>query len=115
MPQPEWERYKIVDTYAELTTVRHIVHLPVARRIVEDGRIKSGLVFDKSRLNKSRISVTWLSANNWALGTTSAAPNLPEPTPWLASSPLSARQHSGHSMLSPISSSYIRIRPPEPA
>ncbi|UPT92303.1 hypothetical protein HAP41_0000048090 (plasmid) [Bradyrhizobium barranii subsp. apii] len=68
MPQPEWERYKIADKYAELTTVRHIVHLPVARRIIEDGRIKSGLVFDKSRLNKSRISVTWLSANNWSLG-----------------------------------------------
>lgn len=68
MSAAEWEKYKIKDRYAELTTVKHIVHLPVARRIIEDGKIKSGLVFDKSRLNKSRISVTWLSANDWSLG-----------------------------------------------
>ena len=60
MPSPEWETYKISDKYAELAMVKHIVHLPVARRIIEDGKIKSGLVFDKSRLKKSRISVTWL-------------------------------------------------------
>jgi hypothetical protein len=64
----EWEEYRISDNYAELTTVKHIVHLPVARRIIEDGKIKSGLIFDKSRLNKSRISVTWLSANDWSPG-----------------------------------------------
>jgi hypothetical protein len=68
MPSPVWETYKISDKYAELTTVKHIVHLPVARRIIEDGKIKSGLIFDKSRLNKTRISVTWLSANDWSLG-----------------------------------------------
>lgn len=68
MSSAEWEQYKITDKYAELTTVKHIVHLPVARRIIEDGRIKSGLIFDKSRLRKSRISVTWLSANDWSLG-----------------------------------------------
>lgn len=65
MSATEWERYKISDKFAELTTVKHIVHLPVARRIIEDGKIRSGLVFDKSRLKKSRISVTWLSANDW--------------------------------------------------
>jgi len=68
MPSPEWETYKISDKYAELATVKHIVHLPVARRIIEDGKIKSGLIFDKSRLNKTRISVTWLSANDWSHG-----------------------------------------------
>jgi hypothetical protein len=68
MPSPEWETYKISDKYAELATVKHIVHLPVARRIIEDGKIKSGLIFDKSRLKKSRISVTWLSANDWSPG-----------------------------------------------
>jgi hypothetical protein len=68
MPAPEWEEYKISGRYSELSTVRHIVHLPVARRIIEDGKIKSGLIFDKSRLNKSRISVTWLSANDWSQG-----------------------------------------------
>lgn len=65
MSASEWEKYKISDKFAELNTVKHIVHLPVARRIIEDGKIKSGLVFDKSRLKRSRISVTWLSANDW--------------------------------------------------
>jgi hypothetical protein len=63
----EWERFKI-DVGTELTTVRHVVHLPFACRIVEDGRIKAGLVYDESWLNKSRISVAWVSANTWGLG-----------------------------------------------
>jgi hypothetical protein len=46
----------------------HIVHVPAARRIIEDGKIKAGLVYDESRLNKSRISVAWVSANTWAYG-----------------------------------------------
>jgi len=37
-------------------------------RIGEDGRIKTGLVYDQSWLNKSRISVAWVSANIWAQG-----------------------------------------------
>jgi hypothetical protein len=68
----EWEKYKIkgdvAKAGAELVTVRHITHVPTARRIVEDRKIKAGLVYDESRLNKSRISVTWLSANTWAFG-----------------------------------------------
>jgi hypothetical protein len=52
----------------ELTTVRHIAHVQSARRIIQDGRIKAGLVYDDSKLNKSRISVAWVSANTWALG-----------------------------------------------
>jgi hypothetical protein len=65
----EWEAFKFpVAPGAELTTVRHIVHVPGARRIVEDGRIKAGLVYDESRLNTSRISVAWVSANTWAQG-----------------------------------------------
>ena len=68
MPE-EWDRFKFdIDLGGELTTVRHVVHMPQARRIVEDGRIKAGLVYDESRLNKSRISVAWVSANTWALG-----------------------------------------------
>ena len=63
----EWERF---DTKLEweLTSVRHIVHVPVARRIIEDGKIKAGLIYDRSRLNTSRLSVTWVSANTWAFG-----------------------------------------------
>jgi hypothetical protein len=67
----EWDRFKFEvggNNSAELTTVRHIAHVLSARRIVEDGRIKAGLVYDESRLNKSRINVAWVSANTWALG-----------------------------------------------
>jgi len=68
----EWEKYSIkgdlAKTGVELDSVRHIVHVPAARRIIEDGRIKAGLVYDESRLNRSRISVTWVSANTWAFG-----------------------------------------------
>jgi hypothetical protein len=53
----EWEKYKIkgdlAKAGAELNTVRHIVHVPTARRIIEDRKIKAGLVYDESRLNRS--------------------------------------------------------------
>ncbi len=66
---PEWDKFKIhgdLETQAaELKIVRHIVHAPVARRIIEDANIKSGLVYDESRMNQTRVSVTWLSANTW--------------------------------------------------
>ncbi len=45
-----------------------MVHVPEARRILEDGRIRAGLVYDESRLNRSRLCVAWLSANTWATG-----------------------------------------------
>ena len=45
-----------------------MVHVPEARRILEDGRIKAGLVYDESRLQRSRMCVTWLSANTWGCG-----------------------------------------------
>jgi hypothetical protein len=68
----EWEKYKIkgdpAKAGAELNIVRHIAHVPASRRIIEDQRIKAGLIYDESRLNKSRISVVWLSANSWAFG-----------------------------------------------
>jgi len=70
MPE-EWDRFKfeISKGYSrELTTVRHVVHVPFARRIIEDGKIKAGLIYDESRLNKSRTSVAWVSANSWGLG-----------------------------------------------
>ena len=73
----EWTPYRIglpkkgtssSDEGQPLETVYHVVHLPVARRIVEDGDLRCGLIYDESRLRKSRICVTWLSANTWALG-----------------------------------------------
>jgi hypothetical protein len=67
----EWEKFGFVvgqGSSRELTTVRHVVHVQFARRIIEDGKIKAGLIYDESRLNKSRISVAWVSANTWGLG-----------------------------------------------
>lgn len=51
-----------------LETIYHVAHVSGAHRILEDGHLKAGLVHDKSKLNKSRIAVTWLSANTWAYG-----------------------------------------------
>jgi hypothetical protein len=65
----DWDRYRIRSGHeVEITTVRHIAHVPSAKRIVEDGLIKSGLIYDRSKLNRWRISVVWLSANTWADG-----------------------------------------------
>ena len=64
----EWADYKIVfdkplaGPPCELKTLYHVVHIPVARRILEDGRLRAGLIYDESKLRRSRISVTWLSA-----------------------------------------------------
>jgi hypothetical protein len=69
--QAEWEEFKFEignENSNELTTVRHIAHVPTARRIVEDGRIKAGLIYDESRLKTWRINVAWVSANTWGLG-----------------------------------------------
>lgn len=67
----EWDRFKFEigkENSKELTTVRHVAHVQSARRIVEDRCIKAGLIYDQSRLNTSRISVAWVSANTWGLG-----------------------------------------------
>lgn len=74
---PEWKKYNFTIPRLNarrsingerLSTVYHIVHLPQARRILEDGHLKARLVSDESRLKRSRICVTWLSANTWAMG-----------------------------------------------
>lgn len=57
MPE-EWDRFKVdIDPGWELTTVRHVVHVPYARRIVEDGRIKAGLAIKVREENMSDISM----------------------------------------------------------
>jgi hypothetical protein len=56
-----------------LDTVYHVVHVPTARRILEDGCLRGGLIYDESRLQKSRICVTWLSANTWGIARISPA------------------------------------------
>lgn len=73
----EWTKYAITFSKSQsasaprgrvLETVYHVVHLPEARRILEDRRLKAGLIYDESKLRKSRIAVAWLSANTWAPG-----------------------------------------------
>lgn len=48
-----------------LPTVSHVAHVPAAVRIIEDGRLRADLVYDKSILNTERIRVVWFSPNDW--------------------------------------------------
>lgn len=65
----DWETYSFKPSAGcRLSSVYHVVHLPVARRILEDGALRAGLIADESKLNRSRTCVTWLSANTWANG-----------------------------------------------
>jgi hypothetical protein len=65
----EWTPYKIgfsasgVQNGRILKNVFHVVHASKACRILEDARLRASLIYDESRLKRSRISVTWLSAN----------------------------------------------------
>jgi hypothetical protein len=75
MSSPEWFRFKVgtpsthprwtEPTCQELSTVSHVAHVGTAMRIVEDHVIRAGLIQDKSKLNTSRILVSWLSPNDW--------------------------------------------------
>jgi hypothetical protein len=73
-----WRKYKVGrpsdrPNWTELdccpcTEVSHVSHAEAALRIVGDGKIRKGLVFDHSKLNTERILVTWLSPNYWSSG-----------------------------------------------
>lgn len=70
-----WQKYKVGSPSTrpnwvesdcrELTEIYHVAHLEAAHRIIVDGKIRSGLVYDKSILNEERILVSWLSPNHW--------------------------------------------------
>jgi len=74
--RPEWERFKVgrVSTRSNWTnsdctparTVSHVTHIEPSITILREGKIRAGLVFDKSKLNTKRILVSWLSPNDWA-------------------------------------------------
>jgi hypothetical protein len=70
----EWEPYRISlkpphsKNVMDLTRVHHIVHTKTSRRIFEDEMLRAGIIQDESKLNKTRLSVTWLSANYWHRG-----------------------------------------------
>lgn len=73
--EPEWAKFKVgeVSTRRNWTnedcqpfeTISHVAHKDVARRIMCDRFIMSGLVCDESKLNTERILVSWLSPNDW--------------------------------------------------
>ena len=69
MSRKDWEKYAIgKGDFKELDSVRHIAHVKDAIRIIEDGTIRSSLIWDESKLNNSRTCVSWVSPNEWASG-----------------------------------------------
>jgi len=51
-----------------MDVVHHVTHTASALRILEDGRISRGLIYDECSLNASRTTVVWLSPNQWYWG-----------------------------------------------
>lgn len=45
-----------------------ICHVSDAFRMLEDGRIRSNLIWDERKLNNTRTCVSWLSPNHWSDG-----------------------------------------------
>jgi hypothetical protein len=76
--KPEWERFKVgalstrrnwVEVSCQsLDEVSHVSHIKNALNIVAEGKLKSGLIFDESKLNEERILVNWVSPNDWEGG-----------------------------------------------
>ena len=51
-----------------LETVGHVAHIQDAVRILEDGTIRSSLIWDESCLRDTRTCVSWVSPNSWYQG-----------------------------------------------
>lgn len=51
-----------------LKEVAHVTHISSAISIAREGCLRPRLVYDDSRLNKSRVLVNWLSPNYWTDG-----------------------------------------------
>lgn len=74
--KPEWARFAVgtpslnpkftEPSCRVLTTVFHVAHIDTALNIVRDGKIKPSLISDKSKLNRDRILVIWVSPNDWS-------------------------------------------------
>jgi hypothetical protein len=73
----EWSRYELKlpgtsrhspFTCKPLAEIYHVAHVAEALRIIDDTRLKARPVYDESRLNKTRIHVTWMSPNYWQNG-----------------------------------------------
>ncbi len=71
-----WNEYQITaaDLAAKPTplnkiaSITHIAHRSDAVNILKAGKIQTGLVYDKSKLNQERLPVIWLSPNVWYWG-----------------------------------------------
>ncbi len=76
--KPEWGAFRVGEPSGDpkwcnvdctpFDAVFHICHVRDAYRIFEDGKIRSSLVWDESRLKNSRTCVSWVSPNTWAPG-----------------------------------------------
>ncbi len=74
----EWQKYKVGKPSKKenwdnrdcvsFRKVSHIAHINKAINIISDSKIKSSLVFDKSKLKLERILVNWFSPNEWYNG-----------------------------------------------
>lgn len=74
----EWRKYKVGTPSSRYNwtepscqpfgVVGHASHIDSALSIVRDNQLRQSLVFDKSKLNTSRILVVWLSPNHWSPG-----------------------------------------------
>ncbi|MCX6906686.1 MAG: hypothetical protein NTY01_01445 [Verrucomicrobia bacterium] len=72
---PEWRKFRVGKVSKNprwvnpdcqpLRSIYHVTHIPVALEILRSGYLMPRLVYDKSKLNKRRITVTWLSPNVW--------------------------------------------------
>src|SRR5260221_12312718 len=71
----EWKKYKcgipstrhnwVNSDCAPVKWVLHTAHMNDALRIIEDGYIRSSLVWDESKLRNTRTCVSWVSPNIW--------------------------------------------------
>lgn len=75
MQNKEWNKFSVGSPSSRnnwiekdcvpFSSLDHVTHIKNSLPILIEGRIKSGLVFDESILNKQRILVSWLSPNTW--------------------------------------------------
>lgn len=63
--KPSLRKYRDNADCQPFSEIHHVAHIKQALRIIEDGVLRANLVYDKSKLNKHRIRVVWLSPNNW--------------------------------------------------
>jgi len=75
---PEWDRFSVGQPSDSakwtnpdcclLDSISHVSHIEHGWSIIESGGIQAGLISDKSKLNRERILVAWLSPNIWQPG-----------------------------------------------